>query len=149
MELTEIIQAAILFLGLGVSVLMWVLNDYGKQKHERRNRKEKAYHNLVEGLKGFLASTRKETVLGLRQDFVEECRLIWLFCPDVVVQKANALLRALKLYNDLDIDKRVAAETAVAELMLAIREDLLGKSWLGWQKTKLKAGDFELFGALP
>jgi hypothetical protein len=70
-------------------VLAWWLNERRKRQAEEYARKEESYRGLMLSLRGFYASAED---LALKQEFVNQLALCWLYCADEVIIKANAFV---------------------------------------------------------
>jgi len=115
--------------------VIWYLNEQSKRIYEEYKRKEKRYSELIKSLKGFyISSFNKE----LREEFLNQLNLCWMYCPDEVIYKAYRFLSMVhtgKKYSDEEKEK------AVGDFMLAIRKDLINREPL--KQTELKPEDFK------
>ncbi|MBI3240675.1 MAG: hypothetical protein HYZ49_00060 [Chloroflexi bacterium] len=122
---------------VGSGLLTWFLNEKSKRTDEEYKRKEERYIELIKSLKGFyIPSASKE----LKEDFLIQLNLCWLYCPDDVILKAYRFLHMVQTGVDQefsDADK----EKAVGEFILAIRKDLSNRKPV--RKTALRAEDFK------
>lgn len=121
------------------SVLIWALSEHGKRRQEMYKRKEERYAILIESLKGFYVNSQDKV---LKDSFLAQLNLCWLYCPDVVIQKGNAFVIMVDMKQDhSDYDK----EKALGEFILEIRKDLIKNKI--FQNTRLKSSDFRIFSA--
>jgi hypothetical protein len=75
---------------------------------------------------------------NLKEEFIYQVNLCWLYTPDKVIQKAYAFLDKVSVgANSTDEEK----ESAVGALVAAIRKDLLSRKVVG--KTTLQASDYK------
>jgi len=118
-----------------IAVLAWYLNERAKRKWEEYGRKEDRYKELLRTLKGFYVTTQDTK---LKEEFLHQVNLCWLYTPDEVIQKAYAFLDKVRVgANSTDEEK----ESAAGALVAAIRKDLLSRKVVG--KTTLRAGDYK------
>jgi Pyruvate/2-oxoacid:ferredoxin oxidoreductase delta subunit len=128
----EVIAASIAGL---VSVILWFCNKEKERRHEEYLRKEERYSTLLDKLSGFyIGSQSKEKV----NDFLEEYKLCWMYCPDKVINKIHDAISTVMIseieYSDED------KEIAFGELVVAFRNDLFSRKL--FKKPKLSAKDF-------
>ena len=118
-----------------LAIFAWYLNELAKRKWEEYGRKEERYKELLRTLKGFYVTTLDSK---LKEEFIHQVNLCWLYTPDEVIQKAYAFLDTVHTSaNVQDKDK----ENAVGALVVAIRKDLLSRKMV--RKTKLQASDYK------
>lgn len=121
-----------------VAVGVWLLNESSKRKWERYKRKEDRYVTLVECLKGFYVNTEQNDAEDMREEFLKQLGLCWLYCPDAVIQKGYNFLDHVLLGDSKPDEEK---EQALAEFVLELRKDLLEERM--WRrKTKLNSEDF-------
>jgi hypothetical protein len=75
-----------------------------------------------------------------QQDFLNELKVCWLYCPDEVLRKAYAFLTTVEGNFKGTADER---KDALRELALAIRKDMM--PW--YRRTRLEAKEFKLLKA--
>jgi Pyruvate/2-oxoacid:ferredoxin oxidoreductase delta subunit len=118
-----------------LAIFAWYLNERAKRKWEEYGRKEERYKELLRTLKGFYVTTHDPK---LKEEFIHQVNLCWLYTPDEVIQKAYAFLDNVCVgTNSKDKDK----EGAVGALVVAIRKDLLSRKMV--KKTKLQASGYK------
>jgi len=118
-----------------ISLITWSLNERSKRIYEEYKRKEEKYSKLISSLKGFyISSLDKE----LRDEFLNQLNLCWMYCPDDVIIKAYNFLSTAQT-NKKSINKE--REKVLGEFMLSIRKDLIKRKPL--KKTDLKPEDFK------
>jgi hypothetical protein len=113
----------------------WYLNEHSKRIYEEYKRKEERYSELIRSLRGFYVDSFSKE---LRDQFLNQLNLCWMYCPDEVVHKAYKFLLMVHTDKKFPDDEK---EKAVGELILAIRKDLINRKPL--RKTKLKPEDFK------
>ncbi|MDP2923223.1 MAG: hypothetical protein Q8O30_05825 [Candidatus Omnitrophota bacterium] len=129
-----------LIITLSGGFLTWYLNERSKRIYEEYKRKEEKYTELIKNIRGFYAdSINKE----LKQEFLKQLDLSWLYCPDEVIRKIYSFLLML------DKDRKSSEEErneATGELILTIRKDLINRKPLS--KTELTSKDFKILKAI-
>lgn len=135
--MSELLSADFLkfFLPLAAGVVAWFVNEQRRRSWEEYQRKEERYRLLLESLGGFYVASQDRP---LKQAFLEQVKLCWLYCPDEVIQKAYAFLSTVHTgASRSDAEK----ELAVGALIVAIRRDLLSRKVV--KRSQLKASDFK------
>lgn len=130
--LTATQQIFIAFIPLLAVIIGWLINEGSKQGYDRKKSKELKYVALLESSIGFYDSVGNTT---LKNKFLRELNLAWLYCPDHIIHKCYGFLETVTtdtIYSDVDKEK------AFKELVLALRKETYGK------KTKLAANDYKL-----
>lgn len=118
-----------------IVVITWLLNEWGKRRHENYIRKEQRYSALLKSLRGFYVESQNKE---LKEEFLNEVNQCWLYCPDRVIEKAYAFLNTVHTDNKFN---DVGKEIALGELILEIRKDLYTQFF--FKRTHLKAEDFK------
>lgn len=113
----------------------WYLNERSKRIFEEYRRKEERYSELIKSLRGFYVDSFSKE---LRNQFVNQLNLCWMYCPDEVIHNAYKFLFMVHTDKKCSDDDK---EKAVGEFMLAIRKDLINRKPL--RKTKLNPEDFK------
>jgi len=121
------------------AVVAWMFNERSKRAQEEYKRKEINYKALIASLRGFYVATQDTDVKRVFLDHLNEC---WLYCPDDVIEKANAFLETIKVGSN---QSDGAKELACGELIAAIRRDMLSRRVVA--RTALGGCDFKHFGA--
>jgi uncharacterized protein (DUF2225 family) len=127
-----------LFIPLIVSIGAWYFNERVKRQREEYARKEQSYRELLLAIEGFYVETQNTE---LKNKFLKQVSICWLFSPDDVINKAYAFLDTVKTDAKPSQDK----ERAFGELVLAARQDLLSRKLV--KHTKLRGEDFRHFKA--
>lgn len=123
------------FLPFAGGVIAWFVNESRRRSWEEYQRKEERYRELLRTLRGFYISAQDRV---LKQAFLEQVNLCWLYCPDEVLQRAYAFLSTVHTgATHSDPEK----EKAAGELIAAIRRDLLSRKVV--KRTQLGASDFK------
>jgi len=118
-----------------VAIAAWCLNERSKRKWEEYKRKEESYKELLRTLRGFYV---KEHDAELKNAFLHQLNLCWLYTPDEVIKRAYSFLEKVHTnISSTDEEK----ELAVGKLVESIRNDLLSRNIV--KKTNLKAKDFK------
>lgn len=140
MEIKEYVRAIVLIVPpvivLISGIVIWRLNEHSKRTYEDYKRKEEKYSELIKCLRGFYVRSSNEE---LKDEFLKQLNLSWLYCSDEVIHKAYEFLGMVhvdKQYPDGEKEK------AVGELVLAMRKDLITRSRI--KKTALKPEDFRI-----
>jgi Pyruvate/2-oxoacid:ferredoxin oxidoreductase delta subunit len=124
-----------IFLPLILGVVLWFLNERSKRKWEEYQKKEEHYSELLRAIRGFYVETHDQK---LKDEFLEQLKQCWLYCPDEVISSAYAFLNSVhaqKVSTD-DIKER-----SLGDFIIAIRRDLLSRKIT--RKTKLTANDYQ------
>lgn len=135
MEPNILIPVIVVILPLIGGFVTWYLNERSKRIYEEYKRKEDRYSELIRRLRGFYVDSSSTE---LRNEFLNQINLCWMYCPDEVIQKAYKFLLTVHTNKRSSDDEK---EGALGEFMLAIREDLINRKPL--KKTGLKAEDFK------
>ncbi|MDP8298046.1 MAG: hypothetical protein RAP41_07720 [Candidatus Orphnella occulta] len=130
------------FLPLVGAVVAWLANEWQKSKREEYQRKEEKYQVLLNSLKGFYITTPSSEAKKMKEVFLDQLALCWLYCPDEVIKKAYAFL--VTVQTDIKCTD-VQKEKALGEFVLAIRQDLLLQTIV--RTTNLKPEDFKILKA--
>ncbi len=70
------------FLPLVGGILAWFVNEGRRRSWEESQRKEEHYKLLLRTLQGFYVATQDR---ALKEAFLEQVNLCWLYCPDGVI----------------------------------------------------------------
>lgn len=111
------------------AIIAWRLNEKSKRLHEEFIRKEKRYRNLLNALEGF--GSKSENKQELREKFLKELKLAWLYCPDEIIHSIHKFLE--RTTND--------GSLAVKKIIFSMRKDLLSRKIV--KRTRLKADDYK------
>lgn len=123
------------FLPLAGAVIGWLMNERRKRQAEEYLRKEERYRALLLSIRGFYAGGESPK---LKQEFIDQLALSWLYCSDEVINRANAMVSTLKAESKADAQTK---EAAFAALIGSIRKDLISRSVV--RKTRLTGKEFE------
>lgn len=130
-----LIQVGGVVIGLIAGFITLFLNERSKRSEEEYKRKEERYVELINALRGFYVDSQNKE---LKESFLRQLNLCWLYCPDDVIQKAYRFLSAVHTGQKPSDGEK---ERAVGELILAIRNDLLNRKPV--RRTNLKPEDFK------
>jgi len=122
------------FVPLVGAVIAWILNERRKRVWEEYQRKELRYQELLRTARGFYAAINNQQ---MKNAFIEQLILCWLYCPDEVIRRGYALLNAINSPNTTDAERH----TAHANFVVAIRKDLISRTITS--ETKLAAADYQ------
>ena len=112
------------------AIVAWWLNERSKLKWERYKRKEERYMGFLQSIRGFYAGSPDEQ---LKEKFINDLRLAWLYCPDRIVRAGNTFLSTVDSASEsTDQDK----QSKLAEFELELRRDLLGNTTLTVEDRK-------------
>lgn len=137
-NLIDYIPLLITLITVTTGFITWGLNERSKRKQEGYKRKEEHYTELIKSLKGFYVNSNNK---DLKEVFLEQVNLCWMYCPDDVVIKIYDFLEAVNT-NSNATDKQ--KDKALGEVMVAIRNDLLKDTKL---KNKLTYHNFRIYSA--
>jgi Pyruvate/2-oxoacid:ferredoxin oxidoreductase delta subunit len=124
-----------IFLPLMGGVIAWYANERKKRQWEEYVRKEENYKVLIRSIKGFYADTHDQKI---KEAFLEQLNLCWLYCPDNVITKAYDFLSTVQTGV---ISSHDVKEKALGDLIVTIRKDILSRNIT--KCTNLKAEDFK------
>ena len=121
------------------AIIAWLANERRKRAWEEYERKERHYQELVKAIKGFYGNHPQPEAKSLKNHFIEQLNLCWLYSSDSVIQLGYAFLESTRsTAAKANSDK----EEALGALMLEIRKDLLKRRIT--TKTRLQKSDFRL-----
>jgi len=136
-KLLSFLNSIQIVLPLISAIIVWFFNEKRKRAWEEYQRKEENYKELIKSLKGFYLSWNDGEKKELKNKFIDQLNLCWLYCPDEVIQKGYNFINTL-LENKATDQER---ENALGELVITIRKDLMKRTIS--RKTKLKASNFK------
>ena len=122
-----------IIIALASVVVAWLLNEHAKLRWEKRLRKEERYKAFHESIRGFYVASQDTEQ---KEQFLQELRLAWLYCPDDVIKAGNAFLRTVATGAHCSDEEK---ERVLAEFVIALRRDLHGR------KTKLTVEDHHVW----
>ena len=106
---------------VAVAVIGWILNEHSKRRWEEYQCKEDRYITLAKSLTGFYRSTELRTSRGETDEFLRQLNLSWLYCPDVVMEKACKFLELVREGAQASDEQM---KDALGEFVLEVREPL-------------------------
>lgn len=118
-----------------IAIFVWNLDSINRLKWEQYQRKENNYKELIKAVRGFYISTSD---VELKQKFIEQINLSWLYAPDEVIMKAYKFLETVHT-GQISTDKE--KEKALGDFVLSIRKDLLSRKTT--DETELLKSDFK------
>ena len=134
-------QVLTIAVSLLIAVGGWIWNDFSKRNSEERQRKEERYTALLASTKGFYQNADRNEAIELKNEFIRQLELCWLYCPDTVIRKGYAFLETVHTGARRTDEEK---ERALGEFILEIRKDLFGKRFLFWGRTSLVWSDFRI-----
>lgn len=137
MRIDDVFSADFLkfFVPLAGGVVGWLVNERRKREAEEYLRKEERYKSLLLSLRGFYEGAEN---LQLKQEFVNQLALCWLYCSDEMILLAYRFVATMKPERQAIADEKHAALSA---LIGEIRRDLLSRRAV--RRTKLTGAEFE------
>ena len=119
----------------------WLFNEHVARQEKERLRKEERYKSLLASIKGFYQGAENSLAAYLKNEFIKQLELCWLYCPDTVIKKGYAFLEAVQTGDQYTNTEK---ERALGEFVAAIRKDLRGKRFWWGDKTRLNWADFRI-----
>ena len=134
------------------AAIAWLVNQWQQRAREDYLRKEKLYRDLLDAVQAFYetpsgpapASTIFLPATGQtsgRETFLSQVRLAWLYSPDEVIRSAYAFLDTVRADRDTRATKP-EMETALGNIVAAVRRDLFRPRFFLWQRTKLTGAEY-------
>ena len=117
------------------AVFAWYMAETGKLQWEQYKRKEESYKQLLVSSPGFYVSTFDAK---LRDTFLKQLNICWLYAPDEVIQKAYEFLDTVSIGVKKSSEEK---KLAYGAFVVAIRKDLLSRDIV--DSTDLKPSDFK------
>ena len=130
----NVLEIGALLLSAVGAIAAWSFNERSKRAWEEYTRKENNYRQLLIALKGFFVATQSKE---LRDEFLQQVNLCWLYCPDDVIQKAYMFLDSVHTESTSGTE---TSEKAMGDLVAAIRTDMLNRRIV--KTTSLRGKDF-------
>ncbi len=138
---TAIVPVAIVVVG-------WVLNSHSERQLQQYNRVEQRYIGLLKSLEGFYEGTDTSSAKDLKDEFLKELRLCWLYCSDMAITKANVFLDHVSTGATKSEEEQ---QEALRAFVFQLRKDLYNEKPRFWpwssRQTKLNPEDFRIFSA--
>jgi hypothetical protein len=104
------------------AAIAWHWNERRKRAWEEYEKKERNYQELIKSLKGFYASHSDAGRKTLKNQFIDQLNLCWLYSPDAVIKSGYTFLDSVHTdRKKSDTEK----EAALGAFILEIRKDLL------------------------
>ena len=118
-----------------ISALIGIIGYFVKFFFDRRNleirRKEERYIGMLKAIYGFYVESENKK---LKQKFIDELNLAYLYASDEVIRSAQRFLEAIKVKPVPSTDEE--KKNALGNLVISMRKDLK-------KRTSLKPSDFE------
>ena len=132
----NVIPIIVVCLSILGSFFTYLLAEKSKQDHEDYIRKEERYIKLISAVKGF---TEQQSSSELKQEFIDQLNLCWLYCSDSVIIKGYDFLDQVTLGQNSTSEQK---KEALGKFMIEIRHDLIDKR--AFKETNLKPSNFKL-----
>ncbi len=113
-----------------VAIVAWGLNERSKLNWERYKRKEERYMGFLLSIRGFYEGSEDTK---LKEKFIDDLRLAWLYCPDKVVRAGNDFLASVNSGSESTDQEK---QTTLGKFELELRRDLLGRTTLTVEDRK-------------
>jgi hypothetical protein len=126
-------------LPLAGAIIAWFFNEQKKRAWDEYQRKESNYKELMLALKGFYASKDDPEGKQLKNKFIDQLNLCWLYSPDNVISAGYQFIRTVRNGDEASDERK---QEALGFFILAIREDLISRRIT--RVTKLESKDFML-----
>lgn len=123
------------FIPLVGAVIAWYINERRKRSLEEYQKKEERYRELLRAIKGFYTATSDNK---LKDEFLEQIKLCWLYCPDDVIKNGYSFLNSVRGPNQTSNQDK---ELLLGNFIAAIRYDLLSRKIT--RKTSLNGNDYQ------
>jgi hypothetical protein len=128
-------------------VIGWLLNERSKRKSEqdRRSweqyqRKESSYIKLLSSSKGFSQGIQEQQGMLLKEDFLDQLTLCWLYASDEVIRSIYRFLDTIRVTASPELQMK--KDEAYAEFVAELRKDLISGEFI--KETDLTARDYKL-----
>ena len=136
---SEAVEFLKIFIPALVAVGVWYLNESRKREWQGYERKENRYVELIRAFEGFYVRSEEQS---LKNEFIRQKNLCWLYCPDEVIRAADAFLYTVKVGVN---SSKETKERVAGEFFLALRRDLLSRKLV--KKTSLTSADYRHLAA--
>ena len=124
-----------IFIPAIVAIFTFFRTEKNKLKWEQYKRKEESYTTLIKALKGFYVQTENKE---LRDKFLEQLKLCWLYASDEVIKRWYDFLESVHTNQQSSASEK---EIAIGNFFVAIRKDMLQRKIV--KKTKLTGKDYK------
>jgi hypothetical protein len=122
-----------------VAIFTFYQTEQTKLRWEQYKRKEARYISLIKSTKGFHVSSSDK---NLKENFLEELNLCWLYAPDAVIYKGYIFLETVHVGAKKSNDEK---NLAMGDFISEIRNDMLSDKII--DKTSLSGNDFRILRA--
>ena len=129
---------------VAIVVIGWFLNEHSKRRWQRYDRMEERYIALLKNLKGFYRGTNPDEARKMKEEFLTQLNLCWLYCPDITISRAYYFLDHIHT-GVLKSDEE--KEEALRGFAFQLRKDLFKEKPWPWQDTKLVSRDFRFLSS--
>ncbi len=129
---------------VAIVVIGWMLNEHSKRQWQRYDRMEERYIALLQNLKGFYVGTDPTEATRMKEEFLKQLSLCWLYCPDVTISRGYFFLDQVHTGVQKSDEEK---EEALRAFALQLRMDLFREKPWPWHRTKLKERDFRFLSS--
>jgi Pyruvate/2-oxoacid:ferredoxin oxidoreductase delta subunit len=138
--MSDILPFMKLFLPLMGGVVAWYFNERRKRSWEEYIRKEENYKSLIYTSRAFYVGSQDKT---MKEKFLDQVNMCWLYCPDDVIRKAYKFLSSVETGTKSTSAER---QNALGELIVAIRYDLQKRKIT--RKSNLNVSEYRILSSL-
>lgn len=118
-----------------VVIYQYYRGQKDKRKFEEFQRKEIMFSGLLTNIRGFYRGVND---LGMKNEFIRQYNLCWMYCSDDVIRKLNTFIEAA----EHNLPNR---EILLGEAIIAIRYELIIRHVVKY--TSLKPNEFKILTA--
>ncbi|MXZ92431.1 MAG: hypothetical protein F4W95_04260 [Chloroflexi bacterium] len=124
-----------IYVTAALTVTAWLVSDCQDRQYQLDQWKTERYHALVESARGFHAGADPSSSWELREEFITQLDLCWVYCSDAVIRKAYRFVGTVKTgQTSTDEEKKRAFKEFIAEIRKEIVRD---KSTLTWEEFRI------------
>lgn len=140
------------FTVLGAAVA-WFVSQWQQRSRDEFLRREALYGELLRAMQGFYEAPTQQLqnstamiapisqATQLKNEFINQYRLAWLFAPDPVILAVNTFFDAMHAQRETPASGR-EKEEALGKVVTEVRRNLFRpKFWL-WNRTNLNSDSF-------
>lgn len=118
-----------------LTVTAWIVTDCQNRQYQLERWKTERYHALVESSRGFHAGADPSASWELREDFLTQLDLCWVYCSDAVIRKAYQFVETVEIGQDSSDEQK---ERAFREFIAEIRKEIVrDNSTLTWEEFRI------------
>lgn len=118
-----------------LTVTAWLVSDCQDRQFQLDQWKTERYHALVESARGFHVGADPSTSWELREEFIAQLDLCWVYCSDEVIRKAYQFVETVETGQiSTEEEKERAFKGFIAEIRKEVVRD---KSTLTWEEFRI------------